>query len=68
MSQETARLERLVEEQLQLARLDAGALPLEREEVDLGELAARGRRPRASRWPRATASTLSARADAGRRR
>jgi two-component system, OmpR family, sensor histidine kinase ResE len=39
MSQETARLERLVEEQLQLARLDAGALPLEREAVDLGELA-----------------------------
>ena len=31
MSQETARLERLVEEQLQLARLDAGALPLDRE-------------------------------------
>ena len=28
MTQETARLERLVEEQLQLARLDAGALPL----------------------------------------
>ena len=39
MSQETGRLERLVEEQLQLARLDAGALPLDREEVDLGELA-----------------------------
>lgn len=39
MSQETERLERLVEEQLQLARLDAGALPLVREEVDLGELA-----------------------------
>jgi two-component system, OmpR family, sensor histidine kinase ResE len=46
MSQETARLERLVEEQLQLARLDAGALPLEREEVDLGELAARVVAPR----------------------
>ncbi|HSI30212.1 MAG TPA: ATP-binding protein, partial [Miltoncostaeaceae bacterium] len=40
MSQETARLERLVEEQLQLARLDAGALPLARERLDLGELAA----------------------------
>jgi signal transduction histidine kinase len=40
MTQETDRLERLVEEQLQLARLDAGALPLERERVDLGELAA----------------------------
>lgn len=41
MSRETARLERLVEEQLQLARLDSGALPLEREPADLGELAAR---------------------------
>ena len=39
MTQETGRLERLVEEQLQLARLDAGALPLDRERVDLGELA-----------------------------
>ena len=39
MSQETSRLERLVEEQLQLARLDAGALRLDREEVDLGQLA-----------------------------
>jgi two-component system sensor histidine kinase ResE len=39
MSQETERLERLVEEQLQLARLDSGGLPLEREPVDLGELA-----------------------------
>ena len=39
MSQETGRLERLVEEQLQLARLDAGALPLEREEIDLDDLA-----------------------------
>jgi two-component system sensor histidine kinase ResE len=38
MSQETARLERLVEEQLQLARLDAGALRLDYEEVDLGQL------------------------------
>ena len=46
MSQETARLERLVEEQLQLARLDAGALPLEQEEVDLGELAAHVVAPR----------------------
>lgn len=40
MSQETLRMERLVEEQLQLARLDAGALPLELADVDLGELAA----------------------------
>ncbi len=39
MSQETARLERLVEEQMQLARLDAGGLPLVREPTDLGELA-----------------------------
>ena len=44
MSQETARLERLVEEQLQLARLDAGALPLEREELDLGAAGVGGRR------------------------
>lgn len=46
MSQETARLERLVEEQLQLARLDAGALPLALDEVDLGELAAEVIAPR----------------------
>jgi signal transduction histidine kinase len=39
MSMEVLRLERLVAEQLELARLDAGALPLERQEVDLGELA-----------------------------
>ena len=39
MSQETGRLERLVEEQLQLARLDAGALPLDRQECDLDDLA-----------------------------
>ena len=36
MTQETDRLERLVEEQLQLARLDAGAVPLEREPVRPG--------------------------------
>jgi signal transduction histidine kinase/HAMP domain-containing protein len=46
MSQETARLERLVEEQLQLARLDAGALPLGIEELDLGELAREAVAPR----------------------
>lgn len=40
MSQETERMERLVEEQLQLARLDAGALPLELGDVDLATLAA----------------------------
>jgi two-component system sensor histidine kinase ResE len=38
MTLETARLERLVEEQLQLARLDAGALPLDLEDVDLAQL------------------------------
>ncbi len=39
MTLETARLERLVEEQLQLARLDAGALPLERQVIALDDLA-----------------------------
>ncbi len=39
MSQEVGRLERLIAEQLELARLDAGALSLEREPVDLGALA-----------------------------
>jgi signal transduction histidine kinase len=39
MSQETGRLERLVEEQLQLARLDSGALPLDREVISLDDLA-----------------------------
>lgn len=39
MSGEAARLERLIEEQLELARLDAGALPLEVAPTDLGELA-----------------------------
>jgi signal transduction histidine kinase len=39
MSHETGRLERLIEEQLELARLDAGGLRLDREAVDLGELA-----------------------------
>ena len=38
MEVESERLERLVEEQLQLARLDSGALPLEREEFDLDAL------------------------------
>jgi signal transduction histidine kinase len=38
MSTEADRLERLVEEQLQLARLDSGALPLEREMLDLDAL------------------------------
>ncbi len=47
MSRETERLQRLVEEQLQLARLDAGALPLEREDLDLGALAAEIVGPRA---------------------
>ena len=39
MSQEVARLERLVAEQLELARLDAGAIALELQPVELGELA-----------------------------
>jgi signal transduction histidine kinase len=39
MDTEAGRLERLVEEQLQLARLDSGALPLEREDFDLDALA-----------------------------
>lgn len=39
MSQEAGRLERLVVEQLELARLDSGALPLEPHDVDLLELA-----------------------------
>ena len=38
MGIESERLERLVEEQLQLARLDSGALPLERERFDLDAL------------------------------
>jgi signal transduction histidine kinase/HAMP domain-containing protein len=38
MEVESARLERLVEEQLQLARLDSGAIPLERESFDLDAL------------------------------
>jgi len=38
MEVESDRLERLVEEQLQLARLDSGAVPLEREHFDLDAL------------------------------
>jgi signal transduction histidine kinase len=38
MGIESDRLERLVEEQLQLARLDSGAMPLERERFDLEAL------------------------------
>lgn len=36
---EVQRLERLIAEQLELARIDAGALPLDREMVDMSELA-----------------------------
>jgi two-component system sensor histidine kinase ResE len=64
MSQETARLERLVEEQLQLARLDAGALPLRRERVDLGELARDAVAPRVALAAREGVS-LSARPHPG---
>lgn len=39
MSHEVVRLERLIAEQLELARLDSGAMPLDRQQVDLGELA-----------------------------
>ncbi len=39
MGQEVQRLERLIAEQLELARIDAGALPLERGPHDLGALA-----------------------------
>jgi signal transduction histidine kinase len=52
MSGEADRLERLVEEQLQLARLDAGGLPLERERFDLDDLVegvVASRRPLAER-------------------
>jgi len=74
MSQEVARLERLVAEQLELARLDAGALVLEREPVDLGELAsevAASRRLLAEREGVAlvaapTATTVMVDADAAR--
>ena len=65
MTQETARLERLVEEQLQLARLDAGAIPLVIEEVDLTELVAEIVAPRVPLAERAGVS-LSARAAGGR--
>ncbi len=65
MSQETARLERLVEEQLQLARLDAGAVPLEIEEVDLPELVAEIVAPRVPLAARAGVS-LGARVAGGR--
>lgn len=39
MSGEVARLERLIEEQLELARVDSGTLPLALEPTDLGALA-----------------------------
>jgi signal transduction histidine kinase len=47
MSAESARLQRLVEEQLQLARLDSGGLPLEREPMDLAATIRAAARPRA---------------------
>ncbi len=64
MSQETARLERLVEEQLQLAQLDAGALPLRPERLDLGELAREVVAPRVALAGR-EGITLTARAHPG---
>jgi len=63
MSREAERLERLVEEQLQLARLDSGALPLDRERFDLDALVTG---VVASRIPLAEAQgiTMTARSDA----
>lgn len=47
MTAETQRLERLIEEQMELARLDSGGLPLDREDMDLGALVEEASRPRA---------------------
>lgn len=47
MSTEAARLQRLVDEQLQLARLDAGALPMKHEAIDLAAVVRVASRPRA---------------------
>lgn len=47
MTAETQRLERLIEEQMELARLDSGGLPLDREDMDLGVLVEEASRPRA---------------------
>ena len=47
MNAEAARLQRLVDEQLQLARLDSGGLPLERQHVDLASVVRDAARPRA---------------------
>ncbi len=46
MDAEAARLQRLVDEQLQLARLDSGGLPMEMESIDLGALVREASRPR----------------------
>ena len=46
MDAEAARLQRLVDEQLQLARLDSGGLPMEMEPMDLGALVRTATRPR----------------------
>ena len=46
MDAEAARLQRLVDEQLQLARLDSGGLPMQMESMDLGALAREAARPR----------------------
>lgn len=47
MAGEAERLQRLVDEQMQLARLDSGELPLVREPMDLAELVRAASRPRA---------------------
>lgn len=46
MDTEAARLQRLVDEQLQLARLDSGGLPMEMQSMDLAALAREASRPR----------------------
>lgn len=47
MNAEAARLQRLVDEQLQLARLDSGGLPLEIQHIDLASVVRAAARPRA---------------------
>lgn len=46
MDQEIVRLERLIDEQLQLARLDSGAFPLEPQTFDLADLVEEAAAPR----------------------
>ncbi len=46
MDIEAARLQRLVDEQMQLARLDSGGLPMDMQPMDLGTLVREASRPR----------------------